>query len=154
MRGLGARLPGEGICALRCFAEAAISSMSGSWFAVSLVIRPEKPSICWFCEINWRSAGVRRTRRRGFVAISTTACFTAGIALISSIYSIWSTVSIAPGAPSPHRWNEIRRLPIHPEIRSLDDYEQAVSIGTGNAIAFLKEVNVLESLRIDDLRKV
>ena len=34
------------------------------------------------------------------------------------------------GGPSPHRWNQIRRLPLDPAIRTLEQYEQAVMIGT------------------------
>jgi len=36
----------------------------------------------------------------------------------------------------------------------LEDYEQAVSIGTGNAIAYLREIDVLNGLRIADFFQV
>ena len=35
---------------------------------------------------------------------------------------------------SPHRWNQIQRLPLHPGIRSLAQYEQAVDHGMVDAV--------------------
>ncbi len=39
--------------------------------------------------------------------------------------------------PSPHRWNQIRQLPLHAHIKTLADYEQAVTIGNVDAAVFL-----------------
>ena len=55
---------------------------------------------------------------------------------------------------SPHRWNQIKRLPLHPEVRSLAQYEEAVSEGNRNAFAFLNSVNVMERLTVADLQAV
>lgn len=58
------------------------------------------------------------------------------------------------GRSSPHRWNQVKRLQLFPEIRSLQDYEQAVSTGNLNALAYLREVDALQALRIGDVRHV
>jgi fido (protein-threonine AMPylation protein) len=58
------------------------------------------------------------------------------------------------GHASPHRWSQVRRLELCSGIRSLEDYEQAVSTGNLNAIAFLREVDTLHGLRIGDVRHV
>ena len=55
---------------------------------------------------------------------------------------------------SPHRWNQIRRLALHPHVRSLADYEAAVSQGNRDAFAFLRGIEVGEQLTVADLQAV
>lgn len=43
--------------------------------------------------------------------------------------------------PSPHRWNQIKKLPLHPTIRSLEDYEDAVSLGTVDTLTYLRAID-------------
>jgi fido (protein-threonine AMPylation protein) len=131
-----------------------MASMSASCLAVSSVMCPEKPSICWFSEMNLRIGDERRTRRPDLAGETPLACFAVSIALLSAIFKNWSTMAFAPGTPSPHRWSQIRQLPLHLEIRSLADYEQAVSTGTGNAAVYLQEIDVLQGLRIADFLHV
>jgi fido (protein-threonine AMPylation protein) len=56
--------------------------------------------------------------------------------------------------PSPHRWNQIRRLPLHPGIQSLAQYEEAVIQGTGDALRYLRAVEVLDGLVLADFQAV
>ena len=55
---------------------------------------------------------------------------------------------------SPHRWNQIKRLPLHPQVQSLADYEEAVIKGVGDAIVCLSTVDVFERLTVADLQAV
>ena len=63
-------------------------------------------------------------------------------------------MAFTPGNPSPHRWKQVRKLPLYPDILDLDTYETAVSMGILNSMSFLREVDVLNRLRINDLRHV
>ena len=56
----------------------------------------------------------------------------------------------SPGS-SPHRWNQIKRLPLYPAIRSLTSYEEAVTTGTLDALAFLRGIDVLQGLGVADI---
>lgn len=56
--------------------------------------------------------------------------------------------------PSPHRWNQIRRLPLHAGIQSLAHYEEAVIHGTGDALRYLRAVEVLGGLVVADFQSV
>ena len=55
---------------------------------------------------------------------------------------------------SPHRWNQIRRLPLHPGIRTLAQYEEAVSQGMADALRHLRGVEVMEGLVVTDFQAV
>ena len=55
---------------------------------------------------------------------------------------------------SPHRWNQIKRLPIHPQVQTLAQYEEAVSLGIRAAFAFLSSIEVFERLSVADLQTV
>ncbi len=44
------------------------------------------------------------------------------------------------GGPSPHRWNQIRKLPLYPAIQTLDHYEQAVLRGGFEALTYLRSM--------------
>jgi fido (protein-threonine AMPylation protein) len=55
---------------------------------------------------------------------------------------------------SPHRWNQIKRLSLHPHIQSLADYEEAIVEGVGDAIVYLGAVDVFEGLTVADLQAV
>lgn len=55
---------------------------------------------------------------------------------------------------SPHRWNQIKRLALHPQVQSLADYEEAVIKGVGDAIVYLQAVDVFEHLKVADLQAV
>lgn len=63
-------------------------------------------------------------------------------------------MALASSGPSPHRWEQVKKLPLYPSIRSLADYEQVVSEGTLNALKFLQEVNVLQGLHVGDFQQV
>ena len=56
--------------------------------------------------------------------------------------------------PSPHRWNQIRRLPMHPGIQSLAHYEAALIQGTVDAADYLHSVEVLDGLVVADFQAV
>jgi fido (protein-threonine AMPylation protein) len=56
--------------------------------------------------------------------------------------------------PSPHRWNQIRRLPLHPGIRTLAQYEAAILQGTVDAAEHLHSVEVLNGLVPADFQAV
>ena len=55
---------------------------------------------------------------------------------------------------SPHRWNQIKRLPIHPQVQTLAQYEDTVSLGIRAAFAFLNSIEVFERLGVADLQTV
>ena len=55
---------------------------------------------------------------------------------------------------SPHRWNQIKRLPLLPQIQTLDQYEEAVSLGIDAALTFLRSTEILEQLSVGDLQTV
>lgn len=59
-----------------------------------------------------------------------------------------------PSSSSPHRWNQIKRLPLHQGIHTLSQYEDGVSLGNRDALQFLRSINVLESLTVADLHVV
>ena len=42
--------------------------------------------------------------------------------------------------PSPHRWNQVKKLPLHPAIRTLEQYEDVVSVGILDTLAFLRGI--------------
>lgn len=56
--------------------------------------------------------------------------------------------------PSPHRWHQIRRLELFPDIRALDHYEQAVLRGALDTLAFLRGIEPLRQLKVTDLQMV
>ncbi len=58
------------------------------------------------------------------------------------------------GSPSPHRWNQIKRLELRPLVQTLDQYERAVLQGGVDALAYLRSIDVLQRLTIADLRQV
>ena len=53
---------------------------------------------------------------------------------------------------SPHRWNQIKRLPLHPGIQTLAQYEDGVSLGNRDALRFLGSIDVLEAITVADLQ--
>ena len=55
---------------------------------------------------------------------------------------------------SPHRWNQIKRLPLHPQVQTLSQYEQQVRLGSWDAFAFLSSIDVFERLSAADLQTV
>ena len=55
---------------------------------------------------------------------------------------------------SPHRWNQIRRLPLHPGIQSLAQYEAALIQGTIDAADYLHSVDALDGLVVADFQAV
>lgn len=55
---------------------------------------------------------------------------------------------------SPHRWNQIKRLALHPQIQSLADYEEAVNQGNRDAFSYFRAVDVFEGLTVADLQAV
>lgn len=55
---------------------------------------------------------------------------------------------------SPHRWNQIKRLPLLPQIRTLAQYEHTVSLGISDAMSFLRSMDALEHLSVGDLQAV
>ena len=54
--------------------------------------------------------------------------------------------------PSPHRWSQIQRLPLHPHIRTVAQYEEAVLLGGTEALAFLRATD--PRLTPDNIRSV
>lgn len=58
------------------------------------------------------------------------------------------------GSPSPHRWNQIKRLELRPGIQTVDQYEQAVLQGGVDALAYLRAIDPLGPLGTADLRHV
>ena len=56
--------------------------------------------------------------------------------------------------PSPHRWHQIQRLQLFPDIRTLDQYEQAVMRGALDTVAFLRGIEPLRQLTVADLQMV
>lgn len=58
------------------------------------------------------------------------------------------------GSHSPHRWNQIRKLPMQPEIRTLRHYEDEVSVGQLDALTALRSIDSLQELGVEDLRLV
>ncbi len=55
---------------------------------------------------------------------------------------------------SPHRWNQINKLPLVPQIQTLAQYEHAVQVGTRAALTFLRSMEILEHLEVSDLQAV
>lgn len=55
---------------------------------------------------------------------------------------------------SPHRWNQIKRLPLLPQVQTLAQYEQAVSLGIADALTFLRSIEPLEHLSVGDIQAV
>ena len=55
---------------------------------------------------------------------------------------------------SPHRWNQIKRLPMHPGVQTLSQYEESIIQGTADTVQFLAGIDVLERLTVADLRLV
>lgn len=58
------------------------------------------------------------------------------------------------GSPSPHRWNQIKRLELRPSVQTLDQYEQSVLRGGSDALAYLRGIDPLQQLGVADLRHV
>lgn len=58
------------------------------------------------------------------------------------------------GSPSPHRWNQIKRLELRPSVQTLDQYEQSVLRGGADALAYLRGIDPLQQLGVADLRHV
>ena len=54
--------------------------------------------------------------------------------------------------PSPHRWSQIQRLPLHPHIRTVAQYEEAVLVGGADALAFMRATD--PKLTPDNARSV
>ena len=55
--------------------------------------------------------------------------------------------------PSPHRWYHIRKLPLNPGIRTLDQYEEAVMLGILDAVAYLRRIQTLRALTVSDVQQ-
>jgi len=55
------------------------------------------------------------------------------------------------GRPSPHRWNQIKKLPLQPGIRTLQEYEEEVSTGILDALNFFR-VNATSEFPFKTLR--
>ena len=55
---------------------------------------------------------------------------------------------------SPHRWNQIKRLPIHPQVQTLAQYEEAVRVGSLDALDLLRSIQVNERLTVAVLQSV
>src|SRR5262245_45521334 len=58
------------------------------------------------------------------------------------------------GRQSPHRWNQVRRLPLLPSIQTVEQYEQAVLLGTRDALAYLRGILPPLRLTVVDIRHV
>ena len=58
------------------------------------------------------------------------------------------------GRPSPHRWNQIRRLGVFPAIESLKQYEEAVLRGGKDALAYLRSIEPVQELTVADVAQV
>jgi fido (protein-threonine AMPylation protein) len=58
------------------------------------------------------------------------------------------------GGPSPHQWNQIKRLPLLPAIQTLEQYERAVITGTVDALAYLSDVECLGELSNRNIQQV
>lgn len=54
--------------------------------------------------------------------------------------------------PSPHRWNQIKKLPLHPAIRTLEQYEDAVDLGTADALAYLRGIDPPDQFDVVDIQ--
>ena len=54
---------------------------------------------------------------------------------------------------SPHRWNQIRKLPLNSDIHCLEDYEDAVIAGTLDCLAFLRRIRPLDVLTVADFQQ-
>ncbi len=55
-------------------------------------------------------------------------------------------------SPSPHRWNQIRQLPMHPHIQTLAQYELAVTQGAADAYIHARSLNLCTELRPADIQ--
>ena len=55
--------------------------------------------------------------------------------------------------PSPHRWNQIRKLPLNPGIHSLEQYEEAVIAGTLGTLAYLRRIHTLGALTVAEIQQ-
>ena len=58
------------------------------------------------------------------------------------------------GGSSPHRWNQIKRLPLLPAIQTLDQYERAIIGGIVDALAYLSGIEPLRELSVRDIQQV
>ena len=56
--------------------------------------------------------------------------------------------------PSPHRWNQIKRLALWPAVQTLEHYEQAVLRGGVDTLAYLRGIDTLRQLTVADLHQV
>jgi fido (protein-threonine AMPylation protein) len=83
-----------------------------------------------------------------------------GVLVVASMVTVsdnFRKTSIMPqmeGRPSPHRWNQIRKLPLLPQIQTLAQYEEAVLCGGVEALAHLRGIEPLCSLTVGDVRRV
>ncbi len=57
-------------------------------------------------------------------------------------------------SPSPHRWNQIKRLALHPQVQTLAQYEEAVSTGNRDVLTFLRSIDVFNGAGVGDLAAV
>src|SRR5262245_57726280 len=58
------------------------------------------------------------------------------------------------GRQSPHRWNQVKRLPLLPTIQTLEQYEEGVLVGSRDALAFLRGIDPLLHVQVADIRHV
>ena len=58
------------------------------------------------------------------------------------------------GRPSPHRWNQIKRLALRPAVQTLEQYEQAVLRGGVETLTYLRGSDALRQLTVADLHQV
>ena len=58
------------------------------------------------------------------------------------------------GGPSPHRWNQIKRLPLKPAIQTLDQYDQATLFGALDALAYLRTIEPASALTVAEIQQV
>ena len=58
------------------------------------------------------------------------------------------------GRPSPHRWNQIKRLALRPAVQTLEQYEQAVLRGGVETLTYLRRIDALRQLTVVDLQQV
>ena len=58
------------------------------------------------------------------------------------------------GGPSPHRWNENRRLPLYPAIQTLGEYDEATLFGALDALAYLRTIEPASALTVAEIQQV
>jgi len=58
------------------------------------------------------------------------------------------------GRSSPHRWSQIKALPLLPTIRTLDEYEEAVMRGGAESLVYLRGVQPLGQFSVADMQQV